>query len=110
MERSNKKRERGAPLSLCSWFVVTAFMRSGRGDRMNAVTTCGLRALLVGRSLVLKQRGLAADDRLRDDVLDLGLDVGQLEHDVGHDLFDDAAEAAGTRVALPGLLGNHPQR
>ena len=46
-----------------------------------------------------------------DDVLALVLHVGQLEHDVDHDFFDDAAQAAGAGVALlrqPGDLAAAP--
>src|SRR6266542_861401 len=45
--------------------------------------------LLIRRRLLLEQRLLLADDAFVDHELALVLDVGQLEHDVGHYVFDD---------------------
>src|SRR5437868_5749676 len=64
------------------------------------------RALLIRGVLFLEQRRLAADHGLGHRVLPLGLDFGKLKHDVGHELFDDAAQTARSGVALAGLDGN----
>src|SRR5262245_48157869 len=69
-----------------------------------------LRALLVGGGFLVEQRHLAADHGVGHVVLALGLDVGQLELDVEHQLLDDAAQAAGAGVALLGPPGDLLQR
>src|SRR5262245_21183406 len=60
-------------------------------------------ALLVGYRGVSEERSCAADDGVGYAVFALGLDVGKIEHDVVHDLFDDAAQAAGAGVAILAL-------
>src|SRR5262245_9402131 len=67
-------------------------------------------ALLLASQTVVKQRLFAPDDGFGDQVFLFSLEVGQLEHDISHDFLDDAAQAAGSRVALAGHLSDNLQR
>src|SRR6188508_3560516 len=57
------------------------------------------------------QRGLILEDRFAGDHnLPHIVPAGKVEHDIGHGVFEDGAEAAGAGTALQGLLGHSAQR
>src|SRR5262249_45712799 len=97
-----------------TWPAVTANSVLGAEARFFRViastrATVSSRALLVAQASI-EERLLAADDGFGDEILFLDLDIGQLEHDVGHDFFDDAAQAAGAGIALSRHLSDELKR
>src|SRR5260370_18487769 len=89
--------------------VISCRCTSGGLDRTTTVLARS-GALLIRCRLLLEQGRLARDHALRDRELALGVDVGQLEHDLRHDFLDDAAQGAGAGVALAGAAGDLVKR
>src|SRR5262249_16338822 len=97
-----------------SWSTNRSFFWNVQGKpagerpetNLSSIADKSSRAFLIRREFRSKERLLAAHHPIADHQFFLGLHVGRLEHDIGHDFLDDGAQAASAGVAFLGAAGD----